>query len=356
MTAPPPVVPTGHAHPPTRADDPISALRRRPNPVRYVLAGLVLVAGLAVVRVFAPGSGAIELADAAQDFVTLSLAVAIESLPFVFLGIGLSVIVQVWVPEAWLIRILPRQPILRRAVLSLLGVLLPVCECGNVPLSRGLVMRGLSVPEAMTFLVAAPIVNPVTILTTYQAFGWDDGILVARIVGGFVIANLVGWLFSRHPEPDALLTRSFSATCARARGGDHAHGGRWSRSLEAFALETTAMLPALLVGSAVAGAIQVGVSRDVLATLGSNPVWSVFVLMLLAFVVSVCANVDAFFILAFGSTFLPGAIVAFLLFGPVIDIKMLALLRTTFTVRTLALLTLVVGLSAATIGLGMNLV
>jgi len=84
-------------------------------------------------------------------------------------------------------------------------------------------------------------------------------------------------------------------------------------------------------------------------------VLSVFVLMLLAFVIAVCSNVDAFFILAFGSTFLPGAIVAFLLFGPVIDVKMLALLRTTFTARTIALLTVLVGLGAATIGLAMNL-
>ena len=327
---------------------------RRTSPLRYLVAGVALVAGLAVLRVLTPDTR-VSLADAAQDFVTLGLSVVIESLPFVFLGIGLAVVVQVWVPETWLLRILPRNPVLRRSALSLLGVLLPVCECGNVPLSRGLIVRGLTIPEAMTFLVAAPIVNPVTIITTYQAFGWDDGILVARIVGGFVIANLVGWLFSRHPSPDALITRSFSAACSRASHSDDEHGGRWRRSVDAFATETTAMLPALLVGSAIAGAIQVGVSRDLLVTLGSNPVWSVFVLMLLAFVISVCANVDAFFILAFGSTFLPGAIVAFLLFGPVIDIKMLALLRTTFTVRTLALLTLVVGLASATIGLAMNL-
>ncbi len=330
--------------------------RRTTSPARYVIAGVVLIAGMAALRVFAPDSGGIELGDVTQDFVTLSLAVIIESIPFVFLGIGLAVVVQVWVPERVIMRVLPRNPILRRMALSLLGVLLPVCECGNVPLSRGLVMRGLTVPEAMTFLVAAPIVNPVTIITTYQAFGFDDGILVARVIGGFVIANLVGWLFSRHPDPDALLTRSFSATCKRAREHAHdEHGGKWRRSVENFAAETTTMMPALLVGSAIAGLIQVAVSRDVLVTLGSNPVWSVFVLMLLAFVISVCSNVDAFFVLALGSTFLPGAIVAFLLFGPVIDIKMLALMRTTYSARALALLTLVVGLGAATIGLAINL-
>ena len=78
------------------------------------------------------------------------------------LGIGLSVVVQLWVPQRVLFRLLPRTPILRRGALSLLGVLFPVCECGNVPLARGLVVRGVAVPDAITFLLAAPILNPIT--------------------------------------------------------------------------------------------------------------------------------------------------------------------------------------------------
>ena len=109
-------------------------------------------------------------------------------------------VVQLWVPQRVLFGILPRTPILRRAALSLLGVLLPVCECGNVPLARGLVVRGIAVPDAITFLLAAPILNPITIVVTYQAFGFSDGILFWRVLGGFLIANFVGWLFSRHPR------------------------------------------------------------------------------------------------------------------------------------------------------------
>lgn len=334
-----------------------AATRRRWSP-RTLIAGAVLVGGLVSIRVLAPSTGGIELAKLVQDFVTLAISVVVESLPFVFLGIGISVLVQIWVPSWVLLRILPRTPALRRLVLSLLGVLLPVCECGNVPLSRGFIIRGVSVPETMTFLVAAPIINPVTIITTYQAFGFDDGILVARVLGGLAIANLVGWLFSRHPDPDALLTRRFAATCSIAHEREQAAagGGRWRRSIASFAEETTDLLPVLFLGAGIAALIQVAVSRDLLLTLGQNPVWSVFALMLLAFVVALCSNVDAFFILAFGSTFTPGAIVAFLVFGPVIDVKMLALLRTTFTTRALALLALVIGLATAALGLGMNLV
>ncbi|UOR02773.1 permease [Leucobacter allii] len=313
---------------------------------------LALLAALLAVRA---ASGALlpGLPAAAADLVTLSLSVFIESLPFVFLGIVCSTLVRVWVPERVIDRVLPRSPALRRAALSLVGVVMPVCECGNVPLARGLMMRGFSVAEAATFLLAAPILNPVTILTTYHAFGWDHGILIARIAGGFAVANLVGWLLSTHPEPGALLAPRFRAAC----GHEHAvTGGRLRRSLEGLAEETSALLPALVIGSALAGAIQVGVPRELLLILGAHPLWSALALMTLAFVISICSSVDAFFILSLGSTFMPGSIVAFLLFGAMMDLKMLALLRTTFRGRALAYLAAVVGLSCLVIGWGMNLV
>ena len=317
--------------------------------------GIALTAAVFATRVFAPSSTADQLPNIARDFLTLSISVVVESIPFVFLGIILSIVVQIWLPESLMQRVLPQRPVLRRAVMSLLGVLLPVCECGNVPLTRGMMVKGLTVSESMTFLLAAPILNPVTIITTYQAFGWDNGILAARIIGGFLIANLIGWLFSRHPRPEELLTRGFEATCRV--GHDHAaHTPRLKRSVVAFSSEASAMLPALFIGSAIAGLIQVGVSRDVLIALGSNPVWSVLALMVLAFVIAICSNVDAFFILSFGSTFMPGAIVAFLVFGAMVDVKMLALLRTTFTTSTLARLTAVVALASLVLGLGVNLI
>ena len=324
----------------------------RPRAAIGLTLGIALVLLFVAIRVLAPDDVGDVLSNSVQDFFTFSISIVIESLPFVFLGILLSIGVQVWLPDGFVLRHLPRNAVVRRVTISLLGVLLPVCECGNVPLARGLMLRGLTVGESMTFLLAAPILNPVTIITTYQAFGWSDGILVSRILGGFVIANLIGWIYSRHPSPMSLLTPKFQASCAHAH--DEVHATRTRRSVDMFTKETSAMLPALFVGSAVAGLIQVAVSRDVLLTLGQNPVLSVFALMALAFVVAICSNVDAFFILAFGSTFMPGAIVAFLVFGPMIDVKMLALMRTTFTAKLLVQLTIIVGLASAALGLAVN--
>lgn len=318
------------------------------------MTGAVVLAALVAVRAVTAGWDDQALPETLRDLVTLATSVIIESLPFVFLGVLLSVIVQVWVPDRVIERLLPRNRTARRAVLSLLGVLLPVCECGNVPLARGLVVKGVGVPEAATFLLAAPILNPVTIITTYQAFGWDHGILAGRIVGGFVVANLVGWLLSRHPAPERLLTPEFAASCVAHRDGPP-RGRRLRRAVAGFAEETATMLPALVVGSLLAAAIQVGVSRDVLGALGANPIWSVIALMALAFIVAICSNVDAFFILAFGATFTPGSIVAFLVFGAMVDIKMIAMMRTTFTTRALILLVGVVALTTLALGFGVNL-
>ncbi|WP_458779278.1 permease [Arthrobacter sp. D3-16] len=220
-------------------------------------------------------------------------------------------------------------------------------------MARALMTRGLSVGESMTFLFAAPIINPVTIITTHQAFGWDNNILVARIAGGFLIANLIGWIYSRHRRPQELLTPRFEAMCATA--DHHEQGGKVGRSVALFARETNAMMPALFIGAALAGLIQVGVPRNLLVAVGNDPVWSVLALMLLGFVVAVCSTVDAFLVLSFGSTFMPGAIVAFLVFGPMIDVRMLALLRTTYKARTLIQLTLLIAVCSAILGWVVNL-
>ncbi|BDZ54826.1 permease [Agromyces marinus] len=356
---------------PARGDGP----QARPTPARAVapglLAAMALLGALVTVRVLAPESAALP-EGGLQDGITLALSVLLESIPFVILGIALAIAVRVYLPTERILARLPRRPAVRRAILSLLGVVLPVCECGNVPMTRGLLMRGLSVPEAMTFLLAAPILNPVTIVVTWQVFGWEDGILLWRIIGGFAIANLVGWLLARHPDPRRMLVPERVAASGHdhgatghdhgATGHDHGAAGhdhgapasRLTRAGRMFREESGAVMPALVVGCAIAGAIQVAVPRGVLVDLGQNALLSVLVLMALAFVVSICSNVDAFFILPFAGAFLPGGIVAFLVFGPMIDVKMLALMRTTFTARTLALVTAVVAAACFALGAGVN--
>lgn len=314
--------------------------------------GVVVVSALFLVDAFAPTFFSQPLPTRAQDGLTLALSVLIESLPFVILGVMLSIIVQVWVPPGAIERWMPRAPWARRAVLSLLGMFIPVCECGNVPFARGLLMRGFGVSDTLTFLVAAPIVNPIVIISTHAAFGFSDGILVARLIGGFLVANLLGWLYSRHPDPDKLLTERFLETCEIVV---QERGGRGRRTLAQLVVELRSVMPALIIGSLIAGAVQVLIPRSALLAIGSDPALSIAAMMLLAIVVSLCSNVDAFFALSFASTFTPGSLVAFLVVGPIIDLKMMALLRTTFSTRVLVGMTVVVVLFAFALGTVVNL-
>ncbi|TDN91112.1 hypothetical protein EV279_0610 [Microbacterium sp. BK668] len=337
----------------TRTEPPaVAAPSAAGRTIVWLAIGVGFLGLLFAIDALAPALYPVALPTRAQDGLTLALSVLIESLPFVVLGVVLSIAVQVWVPPGVIERWMPRTAWARRAVLSLLGMIVPVCECGNVPFARGLLMRGFSVPETLTFLIAAPIVNPIVIITTHQAFGFDDGILVARILGGYAIANLIGWLYSRHPDPDSLLTQRFRDTCELVV---HEPGGKGRRSLAQFIIELRAVLPALVIGSMLAGAVQVLIPRDALLAIGSDPALSIIAMILLAMVVSICSNVDSFFALSFASTFTPGSIVAFLLVGPLVDVKMLALLRTTFTTRVLVGLVVVVVLSAFAIGTAVNL-
>lgn len=307
---------------------------------------------LIAVALFLRDSIALQLPNQLQDLLTLTLSIIFESMPFVVLGIVLSVVVQYWLPDGAILRWLPRRGLLRRLYISCFGVFLPVCECGNLPMARGLIAKGLTPAESLTFLLAAPILNPITIITTVQAFPGDSTIVWTRAIAALLIANLVGWIFSAYKKQSSLLTEEFAATCETSQ---HAHArSKIQESTRLFARELGVILPALFIGALVAGCIQALVPREVLLSLGGNLVISVLVMMLLAFIVSICSNVDAFFALAFSSTFSVGSIVSFLVFGPMIDVKMLSLMRTTYRPRVLIQVALIVLLASFVVGLGVN--
>lgn len=323
--------------------------KRKTEIKRWLLAATTILV-FALIRIlgyFLP----IDLPKQVQDFITLSLGVIIEALPFVMLGLFFSIIVRLWLPHDWLIKYLPKQPFLRRALISLLGVFMPVCECGNVPLARGLLAKGLTPAESLTFLLAAPILNPVTIITTQQAFSDDNTVLIARILGGFLIANLIGWIYSSTRQ-DAMLRPEFIAICKEKKDNSN----RLVDALHFFKHEARSMMPALVIGAMVAGLIQVVVPRETILLLGNSPAWSVLVMAVLAFVVSICSSVDAFFALAFRGSFTSGSLVSFLTFGPMIDVKMLSLMRTTYRRNILLQVSLLVFLMSMLIGLVVNYV
>lgn len=272
-----------------------------------------------------------------SDSITITFGILYEAIPFVILGIILSVLIQNLVSSEKIYEWLPKKGYFRRPLLSILGVFLPVCECGNIPLSRGLIQKGLKPGEVLTFLLAAPIINPITIYTTSQAFPSNPEVMFIRVAAAFLIANIIGFIFASSTNKE-ILTEEFNAVCEL-----HSHEKRkkhdFKKYADSFVDELLRLMPALVGGSLLAGLIQTAIPRSILLTVSSQPVLAILTMLALAFIVSICANVDAFFALSLSMIFPLSAIVGFLVLGPMVDIKILSMLRTTYKVRILIALT-----------------
>ncbi|MBD2041584.1 permease [Microcoleus sp. FACHB-672] len=309
---------------------------------------------------------------------TLFLSLLVEAMPFLLLGVLFSGLLLLFIDEGKLIKAMPRNPLLGALVGSSIGFLFPVCECGNVPVARRLLMQGVPAPVAVGFLLAAPTVNPIVLWSTWIAFRDQPEIVVLRVLFSLLIATTIGCVFSAQadlrpllqpalaramprynpPKPQPSPLGASELTSPLLQSGTFLLGepGMPVRMdpvvLQAsLAASATAKKPlvyqlrlllentvqelrelgaVLVIGSAIAAIIQVAAPRDLILSLGQGPVTSILAMLVLAAVVSICSTVDSFFALSFASTFTSGSLLAFLVFGPMIDLKGIGLMLLLF--------------------------
>ncbi|HEY9705162.1 MAG TPA: permease, partial [Allocoleopsis sp.] len=139
---------------------------------------------------------------------TLFLSLLVEAMPFLLLGVLFSSALLLFIDENKLISILPRNPFLGALIGSCIGFLFPVCECGNVPVARRLLLQGAPTSVAIGFLLAAPTINPIVIWSTWIAFRDQPEIVFLRVLFSLIIATIVGWVFSSKQDIKHLLQPS----------------------------------------------------------------------------------------------------------------------------------------------------
>jgi uncharacterized protein len=288
----------------------------------------------------------------------------IEALPFLLIGVAISALARWLSPGGRWLRRLPAHPLLGPLTGAALGFALPACECGNVPVARRLMVGGAPIGTALGFLFAAPVLNPIVLASTWAAFPDQPWLLAARPLGAVLVAVGLALLLRLLPEADLLRTdlleeRQLSQPLAavsllQRRGGVLGGGSPGFEPAMAAAgpgpqrpplaelmrhgsSEFLALALLLVMGCAIAALVQSYVPRGWLLAVGGAPTLSIVALMLLAMVVSVCSSVDAFLALSFAAQVTPGALLAFLLLGPVIDLKLVGLLGLLFRPRGLLL-------------------
>ena len=303
---------------------PVRRPRRRDRsapPVGWVLAMLVGVAVL--VRIADPAS-----LPWLRNLLIVFGSLLVEAMPFILLGATASAAIEVLVPASAFARIalLPRGLQLPAAAAA--GVAFPVCECGSVPVARRLAAKGLAPSAAITFMLAAPIVNPVVVASTFVAYRGRDTMwimVLGRLALGFVVAMTVGWVLGRLRSGELLRAR---AGTVEAHEVDEAEP-RWRRFFGHLTGDVVFMARFLILGAALAAAIQTFVPRSIVDSVAGLPVISLLAMMALAFVMSLCSESDAFVAASF-TAFGPASQLAFLVFGPMVDLKLVALYAGTY--------------------------
>ena len=295
-----------------------------------------------------------------DDFAFSFLSVLLEGVPFLLLGALISGLVDVFVSAERMQRMLPKNNAAAIVVSGLLGLIFPMCECGSVIVIRRFLKKGLPLSSAVTYMLAAPIVSPLVALSTFAAFkGQSPWIMTSlRLSIGYLIAVGIGFIVHRLPAAAVLRADIASPATSRKRAGlsissapdDQAPPQDFATLAAAASLPKKLLLAVqsatadfldvaffLIIGTAAASVFNTAVNQEIILPLATNPLPAILSMMGLAALLAVCSTTDAFIAASF-STFPFASKLAFLLFGPVFDLKLFWLYGILFRRRFIALL------------------
>nr|WP_255570239.1 permease [Cohnella sp. CFH 77786] len=279
---------------------------------------------------------------------TIFLSMVMEAIPFVLIGVLISGLIQIFLTERWIARVMPRNRFLSSLFGCGVGVLFPSCECGIVPITGRLLNKGVPLNAGIAFMLTGPVINPIVLFSTYIAFGNDWKMVGIRagmaIAVAFLVSIVISFLYPQlpfrsgeHVQQAAAASELKTLPTAEPRPRKPLMRqlyGVLSHSIEEF----FSVGKFLVLGAFIAACMQTYIPTSSLLHLGGNPVTASLVMIGLAFVLSLCSEADAFIASSFRSTFQVGALSAFLVYGPMIDIKNTLMLLGTFKGKFVAVL------------------
>lgn len=283
---------------------PESASRRRVGSLE-VLIGLVLLAFLGQ-HLF----GGLFGRASVRAWTTVFVAIVVQATPFLVLGVLISGVIASFVPATFFARALPRRRSVAVPVAGIAGVLLPGCECASVPITGRLISRGVPPAAALTFLLSAPAINPVVLIATAVAFPGRPEVVLARFLASLLAAVLVGWIWARFGRNDWI---------ADLTGKTHDHTGIFAAAVRHDFLQAGGFL---VIGAITSATLNTVVPRSALDTFAHHAWLAVPGLAVLAIVLAVCSEADAF-IASSLTQFSLTARLTFMVIGPMVDIKLI---------------------------------
>ncbi|HGD1502388.1 TPA: permease [Streptococcus agalactiae] len=272
-----------------------------------------------------------QLPDSVLQWFAIFISIIIEALPFVLLGTILSGIIEVFITPDIVNKFLPKNKFLRVLFGTFVGFVFPSCECGIIPIINRFLEKKVPSYTAVPFLATSPIINPIVLFATYSAFGNSIRFLILRFVGATIVAIALGVMLAFLVD-DNILKEDAKPTHFH----DYSDKKWYQKIFLALAHAIDEFFDTgryLVFGTLIASAMQIYLPTRVLTTIGHSPITAILVMMLLAFILSLCSEADAFIGASLLSTFGIAPVMAFLLIGPMIDIKNLMMMVNSFKTR-----------------------
>lgn len=285
----------------------------RPTPATTLAPIYALCAVLVVAMLFpGPVTGFLDAHPAVATTATVFVAIFVQALPFLALGVLVSGLIAAFASPDLVRRLLPRNRYVAVGAAGGAGMLLPGCECASVPVSRRLIAQGVPDAAALTFMLSAPAINPIVLVATAAAFPGEPMVVLARFTASLLTAVIVGALWSRFGRP---------VWVDRRAAQDDPRGSRWVAFSESARHDLLQAGGFLVVGAAVAAVLHAVVPPSVYEGLASQLLLAVLVMAVLAFVLALCSEADAFVVAGLSMVPLVPRLV-FLVVGPAIDVKL----------------------------------
>lgn len=273
-----------------------------------------------------------------NTIINMFLGIMLQAVPFLLIGVLVSSIIQVFISKEAIERKFPKKLGWGMFVAILGGFCLPVCDCASIPIFKSLVRKGIPISTAVTFMTVTPIINPVVILSTYYAFNGNLQIVAARVGLGIVSAVLIGLWFAIRPARSEMLSSGFdglmcSCGCYEGTESITTLKGKVGLFIRHSQAEFFNVGKYLMIGAFIASLFQLTITKGITFQKGVGFAGSLLVMMVMAFLLSLCSSSDAVIARSFATKFPLGSIMGFLVFGPMIDIKNVIMLSSSFSKR-----------------------
>lgn len=275
-------------------------------------------------------------------FNMIFISILIEAIPFVLIGVFIAGIIQVFVSENHIRRLIPKNKVLAVIMSCFLGALFPACECGIVPIVRRLVGKGVPLFAGIGFLLTGPLINPIVVFSTYMAFGEDVKIAFLRMSLGLLIALIIAGIVCLLFKNNQLKRGKGSFEYEDHKAFSQPFNRRIKAMFEHAIDEFFDMAKYLIIGAILASFVQTYISTKSIIGLGEGLFGSTLVMMGLAYILSLCSEADAFIAASFSHLFSETSLLGFLIYGPMLDLKNTIMLMAVFKFRFVIVLMIII--------------